>query len=772
MKIPLSLIRSFISIDLPPAQIGEVLTLLGIEVDKITNEAPPFSGVVVGEVLSVQKHPDAEKLQVAQVFDGKEKFTVVCGDPKCRAGMKTAFAKVGAVLPGCRIEKTKLRGVESFGMLCAPAELHVGEDNTGIFDLPQEMETGEDLVPLLWDPVFELSLTPNLGHCMSALGIARELAAALQTPLRYTSKGHLPEKPFDKEIRVSDFSLCPRYSCCLIESVRVGPSPFWLKRQLEACGQKSINHVVDVANYMMLKWGQPMHAFDYDLLEGKKIDIGPAKHPFKFLGLDQIEREVPAGTLLISDAHRPVALAGVMGGANSAVSDKTTRILLESAYFEPIAVRNAARKLGLRTESAQRFEKGIDPMGTFEALYEASQLIGGRVKGAVDVKKERLAPKQITYRPARINQWLGTQLSATEMEEIFVRLGFKVKGTEVTVPLYRSDITEEVDLIEEVARIYGYNNIEKKAARCTPSPVANDPIFVFENELRRQLVGLGLTEVLTCDLISPKLAEVARSIVPRSMAFLQATYAKTEEYSVLRASLLPGLLQVTRKNIDQKNANLTLFEIGRIHFLQEGKPVEIPMGAILLTGKDDLPHWGHKTSSVDFFDVKGMVERLIPGAFIPSTHLTFHPGRQANLRVGDDIVGSLGEIHPALLEKFGIDQRVYYAEFDLLHLMKNKKNQVRVAPLPQFPASERDWTLPLDLKTPIDTIFNAIYVQKSPLLEKIELIDLYLPEATAQKNATFRLTYRDWAKTISFEEAEKEHAKIIASVEASLSSKK
>ncbi|HSX11461.1 MAG TPA: phenylalanine--tRNA ligase subunit beta [Chlamydiales bacterium] len=766
MQIPLSLIKSFLKLDLPPAKIGEVLTLLGLEVDRIHNEEPPFAKVVVGEVLAVKRHPDAEKLQVAQVSDGAKTFTVVCGAPNCRSGMKTAFAQVGAVLTDGdghqrHIEKTSIRGVESFGMLCSNSELRISDDHAGILDLPHEMKTGADIAALLWDPVFEISLTPNLGHCMSALGIARELSASLQVPLHKEKIAPLPNTKLAKEVIVADGHLCHRYLCRLIEGVKVGPSPFWLKKTLEACGQKSINNVVDVVNFVMMKLGQPMHAFDYDLLEGKTLEVGPAKRAQKFLGLDGVEREVPAGALLISDGHKAVAIAGIMGSSSSAVSEKTMRILLEAASFDPISVRSTSRKIGLRTESSQRFEKGVDPTALQDAIAEACHWIGGTVQGGADIVKGSLTPKEIKYRPERVNHLLGMKLSVTEMGEIFQRLGFKVNGNQVTVPLYRNDVSEEIDLIEEIARIYGYNNIEKSIPRCATSQIPNDPVYLFENELRCRLAGLGLMEFLTCDLISPKLAEIAKAVTPTSMGFLQATYSKSEDFSILRTSLLPGLLNVTKHNLDQKNLSISAFEIGRIHFLQNGKPVEIPMGAILLTGKATLPHWSHKTADVDYFDLKGIVESMVKASFLPSHHMSFHPGRQADIHVGDAIVGSLGEVHPHLLEKCGIEQRVYYAEFQLPHLMRLKKSHLTYVPLPQFPASERDWTLPLDLHTPIDPIFQAIYGAGSPLLERVELIDLYLPESTPQKNATFRFTYRDKFKTISFNEVESEHAKMM-----------
>lgn len=761
MKLALSLIKSFIHLDMPPAQIGEVLTLLGIEVDRIENSQPTFAKVVVAEVLRAEKHPNAKNLQVAEVSDGKKTYTVVCGAPNCRAGMKTAFAPVGAVLSHGRIEPAAIRGVESQGMLCSAAELKLSEENEGILDLPEEMRTGDDVAHLLWDPVFELSLTPNLGHCMSALGIARELSAALQIPLKREKIAH-KESVLDKRVSVADYELCPRYMCALIEGVKVGPSPFWLKRQLEACGQKSINSVVDIANYIMLKTGQPLHAFDYDLLDGNQIHVGPAAHGVKFMGLDGVERDVPKGALLISDAKKPVAIAGIMGGANSAVSEKTTRVLLEAACFDPTSIRITAKKVGLRTESSQRFEKGVDPVGVEAALHEAAYLMGTHVKGPVDQKKGSFKPKEIAYRPHRINQLLGTKLSETEIEEIFARLGMKAKNGKAEIPLYRNDLVEEIDLVEEAARIYGYNNIEKPIPRACSSTIPNDPVFVFETQMRRSLSGLGLTECLSCDLISAPLAAICKEITPPSMAFLRTTYSKSEEYSVLRTSLLPGLLQVTAGNLAQKNQSLFAFEIGRIHFSQEGAVTEIPMAAILLTGKRELPHWSCKAVDCDYFDLKGIVENLLKGTYLPSNHMTFHPGRQADIHMGDLIIGSLGEVHPNLLEKFDIRQRVFYAELNLLSLMQRQKAHIKVQPLPQFPASERDWTIPLPLKTTIDQVFGAIHANRPPILEHVELIDLYTKGE--EKNATFRFVYRDLYKTVSFEEVETEHAKMMQSV--------
>ena len=441
-----------------------------------------------------------------------------------------------------------------------------------------------------------------------------------------------------------------------------------------------------------------------------------------------------------------------------------------------MAIRTAAKKMGLRTESSQRFEKGVDPAGVEEALDQACHLIlelcGGQpAQGKIDVKKSSFPPKELLCRTDRVNRILGSQLSFTEIAEIFQRLSFKThpldKGNlRVSVPLYRFDINEEIDLVEEVARIYGYNNIEKSIPLCTTSQIPNDPVFLFEREFRDRLLRLGLQEFLNCDLISPQMAEIFKEITSPSVSALQTVYSKSEEYSILRTSLLPGLLQTAKRNLDQKNLTLSGFEIGRIHFLQQGKLVEIPMGALLLTGKSAPRHRSRKPADADFFDLKGMLETLLDGleiSFQPSQHLSFHTGRQADLHLNGLVLGSLGEVHPMLLEKFDIKQRVLYAELNLHHLMAQKKHHRTMAQLPQFPSSERDWTLPLDPAVPIDLLFQSIRSMQSPLLEHVELIDLYTPDGAAKKHATFRFVYRDRMKTTSFEEVEAEHAKIIRS---------
>jgi phenylalanyl-tRNA synthetase beta chain len=791
MKMPLSLVKSFIQLDLQPSQIAETLTLLGLEVDRIENEHPPFAGVVVGEVLSAEPHGGASKLKVAKVSDGKSVYQVVCAAPNCRAGLKTAFAKPGAILRegGARekIEKATIRGVESSGMLCSEDELSLPAQSEGIAELPSDLEPGTDLVKILWDPVFEISLTPNLGACMSALGIAQELGAALSLPVR-RPKVSLKTSPLKKKIKVEshDLSLCPRYMVRIIEGVRVAPSPFWLQKKLLACGLQPISNAVDIANYIMLTLGQPLHVFDYDKIEGESLKIGAAAAPLPFLGLDKVEREAPAGTILISDLRKPLAIAGILGGENSAVTEKTKNLLIEAAMFDPAAIRQAAKKLALRTESAQRFEKGIDPNGTPDALDAACSLIeeicGGRVEeNATDLKKGTFPPKEIRFRIERANLLLGTRLSINEIEEIFSRLGFTSKENKssellVSVPLRRHDIVEEIDLIEEVARIYGYNNIKKGPCLCRTSHIPHDPVYLFEKEVRERLSGFGLQEFLNSDLIGKKQAQLALEWIRPGASLLTAAHAKTEEYSVLRPSLLPGLLQSAKRNFNYKNNRLAAFEIGRIHFLQEEKLIEEPMAAILLSGEAGPSDWSRNGTKSDFFDLKGYLENLFAAMRIASfeiqraNHPTFHPQRQAGVYCDGVLIGLFGEIHPALLASSEIKQRILYAEINLHLLMSRPRPSAKMSPLPQFPSSDRDWTVSLPLKAEIQPLFDHLRKSASILLEKIELIDLYVPENGAHKNATLRFTYRDPLKTISFEEVENAHGRLINSLPNELGS--
>lgn len=784
MKIPVSLLHSYIAFDEPLAVISEKLTLLGIEVDGIENEKPRFSKVIAAEVQSTEAHPSADHLTIAQVFDGSKEWTIVCGAKNCRKGLRVAFAPLGAKVlddKGCErsIAEATLRGVVSKGMLCSAAELGIpGEEDHRIVELPSDIPLGQDLTSVLWDPVLELSLTPNLGHCMSALGVARELSAALNRPLK-RNKIHLKEVfPLEKKLKVKVQApeLCPRYLCRLIENVKIGPSPFWLKQTLLACGMRPINNVVDITNYIMLKTGQPLHAFDLDKIDGH-ISVQKATHAKTFTGLDGVQREIQPGALLITDSSRILALAGIMGGADSAVSEQTRSIAVEAALFDALSIRKTARNAKLSTESSQRFEKGIDWQNIPHVLDEACQMImeicQGSASSAIDIQGQKFHFRETTLRARRVNQILGTHLNLSEIVDILHRLECQTHkidddSVRVVIPSYRNDASEEIDLIEDVARIFGYNNIEKKTPVCSPSQIPFDPVYLFEREIRSRLVGQGLQEIITCNLIGPKLAQLLPDKNP-----LKVLHSKSEDTSILRSSLLPSHLEVVKTNLDQKNAALMGFEIGRVHFKIDKDPIEIPMIGLVFYGKIRPHHWDRKPSDLDFYDLKGSLETLFEGlsistiTFQSSKHPSFHPGRQADLIVqGGNRIGSLGEVHSDLLSALDIKQRVYFAEIDLDLLIKLPNLHIRYQAMPQFPSTERDWTLALPSDVPCEKLFVTIHSFHSPLFEKAQLIDLYIKEN--RHNATVRFTYRNSSKTISFEEAEDVHAKLVSYVQQKL----
>lgn len=778
MKISLSSLQTFLDLDRTVSEIEEALVLLGIEVDGIENKTASFSHVVVGNILSVEKHPQADRLKVAKVTDGKETFQIVCGAPNCRANMKVAFAKIGAELTDengkvFKIKKSKLRQVESYGMLCSASELRLFEEHEGILELPDSFKEGEDLSTSLVDPIFEISLTPNLGHCASALGVARELSAFFKIPMKpFQPVVHTDTAPSHLQIKIENHALCSRYTCRLIENVTVAPSPFWLQKALLQCGIRSVNNIVDITNFVMLELGQPMHAFDFDQIEGDTIWIQENDEKQKLLALDGNTYALPKDSLLISDQEKPLAIAGVMGLENSAVHFETKNVLLEAACFDPISVRKTSKALNLRTESSQRFEKGTDPEMASLAIDRATELFQdlGSSKNypIIDCKKE-LPLKEIILRKDKVRSISGICLSLNEITQLLERLLFSITpidpGTlKVSVPSFRNDITQEIDLIEEVIRIYGYNKIEKKPPTYTSTGLFHSPMYLLETHIRKKLIEQNLQEVLNADLISEELAANFQEIDLKKRNYIKALHSKSAEYSVLRPSLFMSLLQNIKHNLDRKNSDLSLFEIGKIHFREKNQYIEQTMASIALTGKRSPPFWDKEQKEVDFFDLKAILENLFETLYAQKirfengAHPSFHPTRQANLYQEGEQIGVIGELHPDLLTKMDIRQRVYFSEIHLSPFLKQLKNPIQMTPLALYPSSERDWTLFLSKKTPISDVFDAIDQFKPSILEDTFLLDLYeKQELQDQKNVTFRFIYRDSNRTLSYQEVEEAH---------------
>jgi phenylalanyl-tRNA synthetase beta chain len=786
MKIPLSWLKEYIDCHLPPAQIAKMLTMNGLEVDGIETVALGFQKVIVVKVIDVQKHPTANKLSIATVTDGVNSYQVVCGAPNCRPGIKTAFAMVGATLVNDQgtpytIKSAKIRGVDSFGMLCTGKELGLSESHEVILEFADQLTEGADVAEMFADTVFDISLTPNLAHCASVMGVARELSAAMSSPVRYpeiTVEEIKEDVSSAARVQVRDSTNCPRYVCRVIKDVKVAPSPVWLEKRLSACGIRSVNNIVDITNYVLMEMGHPLHAFDLDLLDGKEIRVRSALEGERFVTLDGKEQIMKAQDLLICDKEKPVAIAGVMGGLNSEVSDNTHNILIESAYFLPTSIRKTSKQLHLQTEASKRFERGCDPNILVQAVDRAAMLIqqiagGGVYAGVIDVAERTFPEKHITCRLSRINHVLGTHLSVSEVESVFNRLQLPHiwNGRDtftVRAPTYRVDLQSEIDLIEDIARIYGYDNIGMSNSRFHGSTLPHAPIFLFEREVRSQLVAEGLQEFLTSDLIGPTLMEIVRDDEMPEESVIRVLNPTSIEQSILRTSLLPGLLQVVKYNWDHQNHHVSGFEIGRIHFKEGDQYKEQTVAGIVLSGKSRPHHWDQKPHDFDFFDLKGVVENVLQELRINDLSFqvnrldTFHPGRRASVYVGSFEIGSLGEVHPTILRRLDVPQRIFFAELNLHDLFKVQEKSYKMEDIPIYPGSERDWTITLREEIPIADVFDMIDSTASPLLEKTSLLDVYRSEKLGQglKNVTFRFMYRDTNKTVAQESVEAEHRRL------------
>jgi phenylalanyl-tRNA synthetase beta chain len=651
-----------------------------------------------------------------------------------------------------------------------------------------EVDSIESIVDeaLNTDVIFEVSLTPNLGHCASLIGIARELSAATQKPVRY------PKIQFEESewsttssairVTVEDSKACPRYTCRVIKDLLIGPSPAWLQRRLIASGLRPINNIVDVTQYVVLERGLPLHAFDYEKIEGQQIIVRSARAEESLTTLDDRKRELNKEDLLICDGSGPICLAGIMGGKNSEVSETTTHVLLEAAYFNPSVIRKTNKRLGLSTDASKRFERGCDPNEPITSLNRAAMLLeelaGGKpCQGYLDVAVKSFPDKEISCRFNRLQELLGIPFGVSEVEEIFHRLDFSVKWDGdnlflLKIPTYRSDISSEVDLIEEVARVYGYNNIRKKQTAYEVSLLGHTPLFLYERGVRNQLIAEGLQEFLTCDLIGPTLLATVKELPFPADSTIKVLNPTSIEQSILRTSLLPGILQVIKHNIDHQTVDIHGFEVGRIHFKTKEEYKEQSNVAIFLTGQREPSHWDYKGKEVDFYDLKGIVENLLKGLNVSSvdykvSSLTiFHTGRQAAIYVGALEIGSLGEIHPAILRRMDIGQRVLFAELNLQDLMRVGLSEQKMKEFSKYPGSERDWTLSIPEKISFEEIRSYVSSVPSSLLENLTLLDIYRNEALGQgiKNITLRFMYRDQEKTIEQEAVDSEHARITTTV--------
>ncbi|MFW0861521.1 MAG: phenylalanine--tRNA ligase subunit beta [Dethiobacter sp.] len=787
MRVPYTWLKDFIEIELTAQELADVLTNAGIEVEEITTLKVDFSGVVVVEVLTVEKHPEADKLFVTQVWDGEEEHTVVAGIANMQPGDRVPLAKPGAVLPGnLKIKRTRLRGVESAGMLCSAAELGLALNPTldGMLILDKNTPLGQSLAEALYltDPILVLGLTPNRADCLGLLGVAHEVASLTGKPVQMPSitANMKPLTSQVPKISIKDPKLCARYAGLLVQDVRIGLAPLWMQVRLLQAGVRPINNIVDVTNYVMWEWGQPLHAFDYATLAEGRIEVRLAFENEVLVTLDNIERPLTEEMLLIADALRPIAIAGVMGGLATEVTEKTTSVLLESAHFDPTSIRRTGRSLGLYSEAQQRFEKGVDVNGCSQAILRASRLIellgaGCPVGEVVDEYAAPRYPNQIRLRPERARKLIGLEISQLEMALIFRRQGFSVgEGTQlhVTVPTRRQDLQLEVDLIEEIARIHGYHKIGSTlpAGAMTQGRLTDRQQLL--KKTKQTLQSCGFAEVINYSFISTQDAEKLQ--IPANSRLRQAVSLAnplSEEQSVMRTQLVSGLLSTIAYNKNRNQHDLKLFEQGSVYFAQELPQLladERTVLGIAITGAFPGEHWQQKPLAVDFFDMKGTVETIFArlgsrlATYLPAEIPWCQPGQSATVILAGEEVGWLGKIHPNVADRFELDKPVYLAELDLQAILPLANLFPEYVALPRYPAMLRDMAIVVPDAVSAAEVISLIREAGGSLVEEVNLFDLYRgPQIpTGCRSLAFAVKYRDKFRTLSDEVVARQHQNI------------
>lgn len=794
MQVSFRWLKDYVDIDLDPRALADELTMAGLEVEAVREYKPAFEGVVVAKILSVRPHPDADKLSLCEVTTGEKTYPIVCGAANIKAGDLVPLAMVGASIPGGYVIKSsKIRGEQSEGMLCSEEELGIGPDHTGILHLPAEVKLGQDLADALnlSDVILDVGVTPNRADCLSILGIAREVAAITGKKLRYpsvqfTENGEEIEKY--AAVDIIDPDLCPRYTARLIKGVTIKPSPRWMRLRLEAAGVRAINNVVDATNFVMLEMGQPLHAFDFRFLEERRIVVRRSSKDEEFISLDGKLRVLNDETLMICDGKKAVAIAGIMGGENSEVKDDTDTILLESAFFNPIAIRRASKGLGMGTDAAFRFERRVDPGGVVRALNRATQLIaemsGGIIcKGYIDrypLKVE--SPENILLRNCKVKEILGDQVEKSEIKKILTRLEMKVTSTgkdcySVTPPTFRGDISREIDLIEEIARLHGYHRVPSSIPSIPPRSDLRNQRQTVSGNILSLMKGCGYSEVINYSFTAPGSADILRlDEKDEKRRSVRITNPLTEDQSVMRTTLVFGLLEVLKINNNIGCLDLKIVEQGRIFFADGNRelPTEKERIAGLIAGSryDNLWHFNNVAS--DFYDLKGCVENILDGLrvknflFRSAEDIPFlHPGRACRIFIGGDEAGVLGEVHPDVLRKMDLNGRVTVFEIDIDIIAANVSGGVaRYREYSNFPSVTRDVAFLVDRGLESNVILDVIRASGEELLETVGVFDVYDGKGIedARKSLGVRFTYRSSNHTLTDEEVSLIHGKLIEKV--------
>jgi len=799
MRVSYNWLKEYVDFSLSPSELAKCLTMAGLEVTDILYFGSEVENVVVGEILSIKPISETDRLSLCQVSDGKQIFSVVCGATNIKVKDLVPFARVGAKFPGGRrIGKAKIRGQTSYGMLCSEKELGVGEDASGIHILPAGSKLGEDIkkVLALEEVVLEVELTTNRSDCASIFGIAREVSAILGANLK-------PPRIELKENGISVFDLakveilhseaCRRYAARVIRDLKVGSSPSWLVKKLETVGLRPINNVVDVTNYVLIELGHPLHAFDYDKLCEHKILVRFATPGEKLLTLDNEERKLTENNLVIADAKRPVALAGIIGGIETSVDQSTRNVLLESAYFTPRVARRTARQFGIDTESSYRFERGVDVENVLIASNRACQLIqeltGGQVaSGVIDVYPQPFSPVEIEFSPEETNRILGSNISSKEMGEILKRLGFKISEKEgekrlwVKAPSYRNDISRHIDLVEEIARLYGYDKIPSGMPKIKINDSVDDKVLILEDIVRDVLTRLGLCEVVSRSLVSPEYYnELDITVSTELKETVEIANPLSREQSLLRTSLLPGLISILKWNLNHGVTDTKIFEIGRVFFPEKRMPEEKRIVAGALVGTQEEQYWEDSSKAIDFYYVKGIVDSLlgelgiyrqsrVESGIEKSSHFLLEDRISNKIMLGNERLGDFGELAKNVSRKMEFRDKVYIFELDFDKLCKVIEIKKKYKKLSRFPWVSRD----ISLVAPEGLTFGEICVKikkvGGELVQDVKLFDVYFGEqiGPGNKGLACKVIYQSMEKTLRDEEVNSLHMRIVEALEMDL----
>jgi phenylalanyl-tRNA synthetase beta chain len=800
MKFTLNWLKEYTFLDMPVEALADKLTMLGLEVDSVDELYEELEPIKVAKIINVRPHPDADRLSLCDVTVGEEIFQVVCGAPNAKPELLTAIALPGITMPeGFKVKKAAIRGQESSGMLCSEKDLGISEDHSGIMELPDTAKAGQSLSEALAirDTLIEVDLTPNRPDCTSVIGIAREVAGFTGQKLNQPVTNDLPELtgvgvPFNVE--VLDPEDCPRYAARLLKNVKIGPSPWWLRKRLLSVDLRPINNVVDITNLVMLEYGQPLHAFDFDRLGGSKIIVRRARAGEDIVTLDGETRKLDQEMLLICDAEKPVAVAGVMGGENSEVIDSTKDILLESACFNPISVRRTARHLNLGTEASYRFERGVDPELAPRAMERAVQLLV-EIAGAeavdngydcVDGIAERVTLK---LRVSRTNDLLGLELDSTDISRFLESIELQVTQEDddtllVTVPSFRVDLEREVDLIEEVARLQGYNEIPTSMPVVPMSFPEQQPGLELRKKLAAMLVSQGFYEAINYSFVDENYFELLKleenDPIRNAITLLNPL---SEDQKIMRTMMLPSLLQNLSRNTSRQNNDIRLFEIGKIFLPVVGEelPNEDMRVAGLLSGRrhpgSSLLHF--ETAPVDVYDCKGIVEAILQEVRLSKAVSTvfkneatavpsyIQPDSYIVFQVEDKMLGVLGKIDTEVLKGFGIKQDVFFFDLDLDMIIELDLEPISFRQLPKFPSVDRDIALVVPEAVAAGELLSAIDNASESLVESVEIFDVYRGDSVGagKKSVAITLIYRSAEQTLDDNTVNKLHQRLIKMLE-------